>query len=800
MSADATESTTATNGGDDSASTTTDDALSFSTPPTPSTPAVSSTTQQTMDRLLPVVNRLHNIFQRCGLANPIDLPQIVVVGSQSSGKSSVLEAIVGFDFLPRGNGVVTRSPILIQLNKLKTDLSGNIITPSTSTTAKTKPTSSSSSKSSDKSNNSTTGNKNDNVPGERWVEFLHAPGKVFTADHDIQGEIISETERVAGKNKQLSPTALIMKVFSTDVVDLTLIDLPGLTKVPVGDQPPDIEKLVRAMIHSYIEKTNTIILAVHPANTDLATSDALQMARRVDLHGVRTLGVITKLDLMDSGTNALDMLLGRVIPLRRGYVGVVNRSQADLETRLPISEARAKERAFFHSHPVYAPHAAKMGSQFLASVLSSMLMEHIRNVLPSIRTRLTSQLADVRKQLMNLGPELTSADDSSATLLHLLTGYASNFADAIDGRPRHPVATTELAGGARISYIFHDRFGAELSRMDAFEGLGPHEIRTALRNATGHRTPLFIPEAAFELLVRRQIHRFLKPSLSCVDMVYDELTRLAEAVESSELARFHRLRVAVSDCTLKLLRERKVPTIEMVHNLVEMEMSYVNTWHPDFIGGKRAIGSLVSNNPAGPQQANHDPSMNNPANPARPDLPDSWVEKNLLGQATGQPVRGVAERGRRTGRNVVNTPSGTMGPGGIIMSTRQDGLSGMAGNGIQGYGDDHHHSGSRGARAEVMTEDQRQELEILKRLLDSYFNIVRKRVQDMVPKAIITFLVQKSKDQLQSTLVSKLYKPNTVDKLMVESGDTTQRRKDMKAIARMLEEALREVNEIRDVH
>lgn len=746
-------------------------------------------TQATMDRLLPVVNRLHNIFQRCGLADPIDLPQIVVVGSQSSGKSSVLEAIVGFDFLPRGSGVVTRSPILIQLHKLKNDRNAS----------------------------------NDGGPRHsRWVEFLHSPGKAFVDNAEIRQEIVKETERVAGKNKQLSPTAIIMKVFSVDVVDLTLIDLPGITKVPVGDQPPDIEKLVRAMIHSYIEKLNTIILAVHPANTDLATSDALQMARRVDPNGMRTLGVITKLDLMDAGTNALDMLQGLVIPLRRGYIGVVNRSQADLEGRLSIKEAREKEKSFFQSHPIYAPHASKMGSQFLASTLSIMLMEHIRAVLPAVRSRLTSQLADVRRQLESLGPELSSQDDSAAMLLHLLTGYASSFADAIDGRPRAPVATTELAGGARVSYIFHERFGVELARMDAFEGLGPEEMRTALRNATGHRTPLFIPDTAFELLVRRQIHRFLKPSLACVDMVYDELTRLAETVESSELSRFHRLRVAVSDATLRLLRERKVPTIEMVQNLIDMEMSYVNTWHPDFIGGKRAVSALFGAAFGGQPASGPDSDNRQNRQPGRGDLPDAWVEKNLLGQpphqtqpqAQPQPQSSIG-----SGSALSRGPLGVMPDiagrrrgarnSGIIMS-RQDGF-GMNG----GMTDDGMAPPSRGAGARIssstgggpngnmwgwLSEDERQELEILRRLIESYFDIVRKRVQDMVPKAIITFLVKKSKESLQSTLVSKLYKPGLIDKMMSEGVEAVQQRKDMRMIEGMLEEALVEVNEIRDVH
>lgn len=744
-------------------------------------------TQATMDRLLPVVNRLHNIFQRCGLADPIDLPQIVVVGTQSSGKSSVLEAIVGFDFLPRGSGVVTRSPILIQLHKLKNDRNVS----------------------------------NDGGPRHsRWVEFLHSPGKTFVDNAEIRQEIVRETERVAGKNKQLSPTAIIMKVFSVDVVDLTLIDLPGITKVPVGDQPPDIEKLVRAMIYSYIEKLNTIILAVHPANTDLATSDALQMARRVDPNGLRTLGVITKLDLMDAGTNALDMLQGLVIPLRRGYIGVVNRSQADLEGRLSIREAREKEKAFFQSHPIYAPHASKMGSQFLASTLSIMLMEHIRAVLPAVRSRLTSQLTDVRRQLESLGPELSSQDDSAAMLLHLLTGYASSFADAIDGRPRASVATNELAGGARVSYIFHERFGVELARMDAFEGLGPEEMRTALRNATGHRTPLFIPDTAFELLVRRQIHRFLKPSLACVDMVYDELTRLAETVESSELGRFHRLRVAVSDATLRLLRERKVPTIEMVQNLIDMEMSYVNTWHPDFIGGKRAIGALFGTTVGGHPGSGADSDMRQGRQTGRGELPDAWVEKNLLGQqpqqtqqqASPQPPGSASSAMARGPLGVMSDIAGRRRGGrnsGVIIS-RQDGFGTNGGLAEDAGAHSNRGAGTRslagtgggpnGNTWGWLSEDERQELEILRRLIESYFDIVRKRVQDMVPKAIITFLVKKSKESLQPTLVSKLYKPGLFDKMMAEGAEAVQQRKDMRIIEGMLEEALTEVNEIRDVH
>ena len=136
-------------------------------------------------------------------------------------------------------------------------------------------------------------------------------------------------------------------------MNLTLIDLPGMTKVPVGDQPADIEQQIRDMLYQFITKPNCLVLAVTPANTDLANSDALKISREVDAQGnayhkvkivklqfgyrlvgqivfeiltalfiffvgTRTIGVITKLDLMDVGTDARDILENKTFPLRRG--------------------------------------------------------------------------------------------------------------------------------------------------------------------------------------------------------------------------------------------------------------------------------------------------------------------------------------------------------------------------------------------------------------------------------------------------------------------------------------------------
>ncbi|KAJ2461456.1 vacuolar protein sorting-associated protein 1, partial [Coemansia sp. RSA 2424] len=240
------------------------------------------------EQLIKTVNKLQDAFATVGVHNPVDLPQIVVIGSQSSGKSSVLENIVGRDFLPRGTGIVTRRPLVLQLIN--------------------RPAQSAPKENGDVSEMKGEGKWQN--PDE-WGEFLHLPGKKFFNFDEIRQEIVQDTDRKTGKNLGISPVPINLRVFSPNVLTLTLVDLPGLTKVPVGDQPKDIERQIREMIMTYITKPNAIILAVTAANTDLANSDGLKLARDVDPDGTRTIGVLTKVDLMDKGTDVIDILAGR---------------------------------------------------------------------------------------------------------------------------------------------------------------------------------------------------------------------------------------------------------------------------------------------------------------------------------------------------------------------------------------------------------------------------------------------------------------------------------------------------------
>ena len=213
-----------------------------------------------------------------------------------------------------------------------------------------------------------TSDKESNV--DEWGEFLHIPGQKFFDFNKIRDEIVKETDSKTGRNAGISPAPINLRIYSPNVLTLTLVDLPGLTKVPVGDQPRDIEKQIKEMVLKQIQKPNAIILAVTAANTDLANSDGLKLAREVDPEGQRTIGVLTKVDLMDEGTDVVDILAGRIIPLRLGYVPVVNRGQRDIANNKTISFALENERNFFDNHRAYKNKASYCGTPYLARKLN----------------------------------------------------------------------------------------------------------------------------------------------------------------------------------------------------------------------------------------------------------------------------------------------------------------------------------------------------------------------------------------------------------------------------------------------
>lgn len=795
--------------------------------------------------LLGIVNKLQDlVFNTIG-NDSLDLPQIVVVGSQSSGKSSVLENIVGRDFLPRGSGIVTRRPLILQLINIPTD--DDSPEPHTGAYVATQP---------------------------EWAEFHHIPNRRFTEFQDVKREIENETARIAGNNKGINRQPINLKIYSPHVLSLTLVDLPGLTKVPIGDQPTDIEKQTRNLISEYIAKPNSIILAVSPANVDIVNSEALKLARHVDPLGRRTIGVLTKVDLMDHGTNALDILSGRVYPLKLGFIGVVNRSQQDIQGNKSLAEALKSESEFFKHHPAYRNMANRCGTQFLAKSLNTTLMAHIRERLPDIKARLNTLMGQTQQELASYGDMHFSGKEHRGSLvLQLMTRFASSFISSIDGTSTE-ISTKELCGGARIYYIFNSVFGNSLEMIDPTTNLSALDIRTAIRNSTGPRPSLFVPELAFDLLVKPQIKLLEIPSQRCVELVYEELIKICHTCGSTELTRFPRLQAKLIEVVSDLLRERLGPASSYVESLISIQRAYINTNHPNFLGAAAAMSNVVTNkqekerkrllqeererrerrrqkelgaNGADtPEDEEEGEKIENlphrkqlhkgtrSTSPAVRENGNSSITATMNGVRSGSPPRfnGQAAGGARdsflnyffgkegglpAGGSGVGQGSSSHNPnlGRHVSQSTEPSFS----QSIRRQEDRVHRNPAQQQREDdyelgraqrdydynspfgnnnepALTDREAMETELIRALISSYFNIVRESIADQVPKAVMHLLVNHSKDVVQNRLVSELYREDLFEELLYEDDAVKKEREKCEKLLKTYREAAKIVGEV----
>ncbi|XP_062413053.1 dynamin 3a isoform X2 [Sardina pilchardus] len=729
-----------------------------------------------MEDLIPLVNRLQDAFSAIGQTCSLDLPQIAVVGGQSAGKSSVLENFVGRDFLPRGSGVVTRRPLVLQL--INHD--------------------------------------------KEYAEFLHCRGKKIADFEEVRKEIETETERLTGANKGISPIPIRLRIYSPHVLNLTLIDLPGITKVPVGDQPPDIEYQIRDMIMQFICRENCLILAVTPANMDLANSDALKLAKDVDIQGQRTIGVITKLDLMDEGTDARAILENRLLPLRRGYIGVVNRSQRDIDGKKDIKVALAAERRFFLSHPAYKHLADVMGTPYLQQVLNQQLTNHIRETLPAFRSKLQGQLLALGKEAEEYR-QYQPDDPSRKTkaMLQLVQHFGQDFEKKIEGSGDQ-VDTVELSGGAKINRIFHERFPFDLIEMELDEKELRREITYAIKNIHGVRTGLFTPDLAFEAIVKRQIIKLKGPCIKCVDMVVEELIRTVHQC-TLKLASFPKLREETERIVSTHIRDQESQSKDQVLLHIDIQLSYINTNHEDFIGFTNA------------QQRTSQPSV-------KPAAGNQVIRKGWLTISNISIIKGGAKaywfilsteslswfKDDEEKEKKYMLPLDSLKVRDVektfmsakhtfaLFSTEQRNVykdyrhlelacdsqeevdswkASLLRAGV--YPEKAGEDGENSSLDSVSMDPQlERQVESIRNLVDSYMSIVHKCTRDLMPKTIMHLVINNVKEFIHSELLAQLYSIGDQSVLMDESPEQARRREEVMRTHAALKEALDIISDI----
>ena len=295
---------------------------------------------------------IRSMLNTVGQSGALTLPSIVVIGSQSSGKSSVLEAIVGHEFLPKGSNMVTRRPIELTLV---------------------------------------------NTP-EAKAEYGEFPalglGKI-TDFSQIQ-RTLTDLNLAVPAEQCVTDDPIQLSIYSPNVPDLSLIDLPGYIQVAGRDQPEELKQKISDLCDKYIQPPN-VILAISAADVDLANSTSLRASRRVDPRGQRTIGVITKMDLVDPDRGA-EQLSDKKYPLRLGYVGVVCKiPQAGLFARGNATAAIVKnESQYFSAHPLQFGEASELniGTPTLRKKLMHVLEQTMAASLATTKEAIVQELEE----------------------------------------------------------------------------------------------------------------------------------------------------------------------------------------------------------------------------------------------------------------------------------------------------------------------------------------------------------------------------------------------------------------------
>jgi dynamin 1-like protein len=762
-----------------------------------------------MDGLVPIINDLMDIFNGLGFS-PIQLPMICTVGGQSAGKSSVLEAVVRKDFLPRGSGIVTRRPLLLQLVNPHTteweetfdDETGDVVWM-----------------------NKNTGEVRKSAPPksagkvEEYGEFLHLPDQKFTDFEAIRAEIERFTEETC-PNQTVKSDPISLKIVSPDVLTMTLVDLPGLTRNPVGGQPESIMMDIRAMVEEYVKDENAIILAVSPANQDLANSDALAMARKHDPKGQRTIGVLTKLDLMDEGTDASKMLKGEEYPLKLGYIGVVNRSQKAINDGLPMSDAFRAERSYFENHPAYMHMSNKMGTAFLSHQINRVLTNHIRASLPTIRTKILTMAAQKEDELEMLGgDEACDPAVKQSMIMGILHKVSQEFGDMITGESEafsDAAVSGSISGGARLRFIFKNIFQDELELQRIPDNKQMSEdIKFILMNVQGTKPGFFIPDRCFEVMVKRQVDRYKQPVFNCCQLAHDELNRIMMELPCEELSRFHVLRERVTQVMAGLLRECLDETKKVAANLLNMECAYINTDHPEFQAGS-GYAALYGN-----AQSIHDvDDYIPPEQQAYREANLTAVFKHLDKNDDGKVDLEEVKMWGKELRNRIYTPEEAQKilksfdvnddneithdewmqyhenviPGNYTVQQFEESLTNYLPkktlNKVLGR-----------LPPELKVEAERSERDktqsmLIRRLLQDYNDIVLKNIKDTIPKAIMYKMVNVAKDKMHMHMMKELYKQELFEELLEEDPELEAQRRRCRQMVIVLNKAVDVLNKV----
>lgn len=453
---------------------------------------VNNLCSQYEERVRPCIDLIDSL-RALGVEQDLALPAIAVIGDQSSGKSSVLEALSGVA-LPRGSGIVTRCPLVLKLKKLN--------------------------------------------QGEEWKgKVTYEDTEVELSDpSEVEGAINTAQNFIAGVGLGISDKLISLDVSSPHVPDLTLIDLPGITRVAVGNQPADIGRQIKRLITKYIQKQETINLVVVPSNVDIATTEALSMAQEVDPEGDRTIGILTKPDLVDKGTEdkVVDVVRNLVCHLKKGYMIVKCRGQQDIQEQLSLAEALQKEQVFFSDHPHFRAllEDGKATVPCLAERLTMELISHICKSLPLLENQIKEIQQCTSEELQKYGADIPEDEnEKNFFLIEKINAFNQDITAIVQGEENVREKECRLFNKLRKEFFL---WSEEIERnfQKGYDVLYK-EVYTFETQYRGRELPGFVNYKTFENIIRRQIKTLEEPAIEMLHKV-TEIVRAAFSVVSEK--------------------------------------------------------------------------------------------------------------------------------------------------------------------------------------------------------------------------------------------------------------------------
>nr|XP_043628834.1 dynamin-related protein 4C-like [Erigeron canadensis] len=484
------------------------------------------------EKIRPVLDAVDKLRRLNVTQEGIPLPTIVVVGDQSSGKSSVLESLAGIS-LPRGQDICTRVPLIMRLQ-----------------------------------------HHPDPVP-EFVLEYQNESVKI-TEEGKIAEAIDKATLEIAGDRKGISSVAVTLVVKKMGVPDLTMVDLPGITRVPIGDQPQDIYEQISGIIMEYIKPEESIILNVLSAAVDFTTCESICMSRRVDSTGQRTLAVVTKCDRFPDGL--LEKVMANDVNIGLGYTCVRNRINDET-----YEEARIQETTLFQTHPLLSNmEKSYVGIPVLAERLVQIQSEIISKCLPDIIKKINEKLNDSVLEFNKLPKKFTGNADALATFMEI-TGSLQETLKKILIRSEFDqyLGDKQLHGNARLVQML-DEFSKELqTSTDSSERFLDEEM-SVLEEANSIRLPNFLPHSVFLHLLQRKVNNISDMPKNLVNKVCDYLVTVCIKVLNDHCGNYPQLLPSMKKATKNVMAKMKAKFMERVEEMIEMEMITDYTCDPDF--------------------------------------------------------------------------------------------------------------------------------------------------------------------------------------------------------------------------